>query len=60
MMVFSRAICPGFTITTNGQTGFLQAVGKIFISWDLVLAVYFSIADFQLSTTDMGCAEPLL
>ena len=31
-MVFSRAICPAFTITTNGETGILQIVQEIFCS----------------------------
>jgi len=30
-MVFSRASCPAFTITTNGETGILQVVQKDFL-----------------------------
>jgi hypothetical protein len=30
-MVFSRAGCPAFTITTNGETGILQIVQEILL-----------------------------
>jgi len=30
-MVFSRANCPAFTITTNGETGILQIVQEILL-----------------------------
>jgi hypothetical protein len=30
-MVFSRASCPAFTITTNGETGILQSSRKFYL-----------------------------
>src|SRR4051794_33622942 len=59
-MVFSRASYPAFTITTNRETGILQAVRKIFISGNFSSGHGFSFVDapvrfFSVSKEKMLC-----